>query len=215
MLKNLVLVLLSANILYFAWTEGLLQSYGLSPTSGSESHRINEQLQPQMLEPVRAPDAPLVEQASAAACLRSGPWDKEQAARLRTALQGALPQDSWRLDPLTPPPRWIVYMGKFTNQELLKRKLAQLAAIAGVKAQEPRDPGLMPGISLGAFDAEPLAQAELARVNLLGVRSARVVQDNEPVGKSMLLIPAVSNDMQAALLALQPLLQAHPPQPCE
>ena len=215
MLKNLVLVLLSANILYFAWTEGLLQSYGLSPSSGSESHRVNEQLQPQMLEPVRAPDTPLVEQASAAACLRSGPWDKEQAARLRLALQEALPQDSWRLDPLTPPPRWIVYLGKFSNQELLKRKLTQLASISGVKTQELRDPALVPGISLGGFDTEPLAQAELDRLSRMGVRKAKVVQENEPPNKEMLVIPSVSKDIQAALLTIQPLLQAHALQPCE
>jgi len=215
MLKNLVLVLLSANILYFAWGEGLLQSYGLSPSAGSEPHRIDQQLQPQALQPMPAPDAAALEQANARACLRSGPWDMDQSARLRAALQVALPQDSWRLDALTPPPRWIVYMGKFSNQESLKRKLIQLAGIPGVKIQEPRDPALVPGISLGAFDTEPLAQVELTRMTLLGVRTAKVVQDNEPAVENMLVIPAVSKDMQAALLALQPLLEAHALQPCE
>jgi len=214
MLKNLVLVLLTANILYFAWAEGLLQSYGLSP-SVSEPHRINQQLQPQALQPVRAPDAAALEPASTSACLRSGPWDKEQAASLGAALQTALPKDSWRLDAVTPPPRWIVYLGKFSTPELLKRKLAQLAAISGVKTHELRDPALVPGISLGGFDTEKLAQAELARMNLLGVRTAKVVQENEPASKQMLLIPSVKKDMQAALLALQPLLQAHALQPCD
>ena len=74
---------------------------------------------------------------------------------------------------------------------------------------------MIPGISLGGFDTEKLAQAELARMNLLGVRTARVVQENEPASKQMLLIPSVKKDMQAALLALQPLLQAHALQPCE
>ena len=215
MLKNLVLVLLSANILYFAWSEGLLQSYGLSPSAGSEPHRIDQQLQPQALQPMPAPDAKALEQASTAACLRSGPGDKAQAASLRTALQTALPQDSWRLDALTPPPRWIVYLGKFSNQELLKRKLTQLASISGVKTQELRDPALVPGISLGGFDTEPLAQAELARLNRMGVRTAKVVQENEPPNKEMLVIPSVSKDIQAALLTIQPLLQAHALQPCE
>jgi hypothetical protein len=41
------------------------------------------------------------------------------------------------------------------------------------------------------------------------------VQDNEPPVENMLVIPAVSKDMQAALLALQPLLEAHALQPCE
>jgi hypothetical protein len=217
MLRNLVLLLLSANILYFAWSEGLLQSYGLSPTPGSEPHRIDEQLQPQAIQPIRAQDVPgLAAAATATAeCLRSGPWDMEQAAGLRTALQAALPQDSWRLDVASPPPRWIIYMGKFSSQDMLKRKLAQLTSIESVKAQTPRDPALIPGISLGGFDTEPLAQAELARINRLGVRTARVVQDNDPTVKNMLLIPSATKEMQPALLALQPLLAAHALQPCE
>jgi hypothetical protein len=215
MLRNLVFILLSANILYFAWNEGLLQSYGLSPTSGSEPHRINEQLQPQAIQALRAQDVPGLVQGATAQCLRSGPWDEAQAARLRTALQTALPQESWRLDALTPPPRWIVYLGKFSNQELLKRKLIQLTSISGVTPQEPRDPALVPGISLGGFDTEPLAQAELARLSRLGVRTAKVVQENEPPSQEMLVLPSVSQDMHAALLGLQPLLQAHSLQPCE
>ena len=215
MLRNLVFILLSANILYFAWSEGLLQSYGLSPTSGSEPHRINEQLQPQAIQVLRAQDVPGLLQGATAQCLRSGPWDKEQAAGLRTALQTALPQDSWRLDALAPAPRWIVYMGQFSSPDTLKRKLAQLATMDGVKTQTPRDPALVPGISLGVFDTEPLAQAELARLSRMGVRTAKVVQENEPPSQEMLVLPSVSQDMHAALLALQPPLQAHSLQPCE
>jgi len=42
-----------------------------------------------------------------------------------------------------------------------------------------------------------------------------VVQENEPPSKETLVIPSVSKDIQAALLALQPLLLAHALQPCE
>ena len=215
MLRNLVLVLLSANILYFAWSEGLLESYGLSPTHGSEPHRIKEQLQPQAIEALRAQDVPGLVQGVKAQCLRSGPWDKEQAAGLRTALQTALPQDSWRFDAVTPAPRWIVYMGQFSSPDTLKRKLAQLATIDGVKTQTPRDPVLAPGISLGSFDTEPLAQAELARLSRMGVRTAKVVQENEPPSKEMLVFPSVTKDMQPALIGLQPAIAAHALQPCE
>ncbi len=215
MLRHLVLLLLSANILYFAWSEGLLQSYGLSPNGGREPHRIEEQLQPQALELTRVQTAPDVNQSPSSECLRSGPWDKDRAASLVEALKDALPQDSWRLEEHNPPPRWIVYMGKFSSADLLKRKLAQLTAIKGVTPQEPRDPSLLPGISLGGFDTEPLAQAELSRMNKLGVRTAKVVQENEPTGKTMLFLPSVTKDIERALSGLQPLLQAHPLQPCD
>lgn len=215
MLRNLVLLLLTANILYFAWTAGLLESYGLSPQRGSEPHRMEEQLQPQALQPVRTQETPGPGPTSTTECLRSGPWDKEQSASLRTALQDALPQDSWRLESVTAPPRWIVYMGKFSSAEMLKRKQAQVMSLTGVKGQEPRDAALLPGISLGGFDTEPLAQAELARLNKLGVRTARVVQENDPTVKNMLVLPSVTKDLQPALMELSPLLAAHALQACE
>ena len=215
MLRNLVFILLSANILYFAWSEGLLESYGLSPTHGSEPHRINEQLQPQAIQITRLQDLPDLAQTATTECLRSGPWDKEQLAGLRTALEAALPQDSWRLDAVSPPPRWIVYMGKFSSPEILKRKLTQLAQIDGVKPQILRDPALLPGISLGGFSTEQLAQAELERMTRLGVRTAKVVQENEPPEKNILVLPSVTKDMQPALIGLQPALAAHALQPCE
>ena len=215
MLRNLVLLLVTANILYFAWSEGLLQSYGLSPHRGSEPHRMEEQLQPQALQPARTPESPGAASSSTTECLRSGPWDKEQTAGLRTALQDALPQDSWRLEPVSSPPRWIVYMGKFSGPETLKRKLAQVASLAGIKGQEPRDPALLPGISLGGFDTEALAQAELARMSKLGIRTAKVVQENDPTVNTMLVLPSVTKDMRPALMELTPLLAAHALQACE
>jgi hypothetical protein len=215
MLRNLVLLLLTANILYFAWTAGLLESYGLSPQRGSEPHRMEEQLQPQALQPVRTQETPGAGPTSTTECLRSGPWDKEQSASLRTALQNALPQDSWRLESVTAPPRWIVYMGKFSSTEMLKRKQAQVVSLTGVKGQEPRDAALLPGISLGGFDTEPLAQAELARLNKLGVRTARVVQENDITAKNMLVLPSVTKDLQPALMELRPLLAVHALQACD
>jgi hypothetical protein len=60
-----------------------------------------------------------------------------------------------------------------------------------------------------------LAQAELDRLSRMGVRTAKVVQENEPPSQETLVLLSVSQEMQAALLTLQPLLQAHALQPCE
>ena len=105
-------------------------------------------------------------------------------------------------------------MGKYPNQETLKRKLAQLASLRGVNPQTPRDPALMPGISLGAFPTEAAAQTELTRLNGVGVRTAKVVQELEPPATARLVVPAATAAIRAALLELQPVLQAHRLEPC-
>jgi hypothetical protein len=86
--------------------------------------------------------------------------------------------------------------------------------LTGVKAQTPRDPALLPGISLGSFDTESAAQTELSRFNRRGVRTARVVQENEPSSKSRLVLPEATADTRQRLQPLQSELQAHPLEPC-
>jgi hypothetical protein len=214
MLRTLRIALLAANALYFSWSAGLFQSLGLTPASGSEPQRIAGQLQPETLQILSAREVAELERPPAPECLRSGPWDREQLSRLRPALESTLPPDSWRIEPLTPPARWIVYMGKYSNPDTLKRKIAEVGSLTGVKAQTPRDPALLPGISLGSFDTESAAQTELSRFNRRGVRTARVVQENEPSSKSRLVLPEATADTRQRLQPLQSELQAHPLEPC-
>ena len=214
MLRTLVYVLLAANALYFSWSMGLLAGLGLEPTSGTEPQRIAQQLQPDALQVLSALEVAALEQPDSPECLRSGPWEKDQLARLRPALDSALPPGSWHLESLAAPAHWLVYMGKYPNQDTLKRKLGELAAISNVKAQTPRDPALLPGISLGSFDSESAAQAELSRLNRRGVHTARVVQESESPGKSRLILPEVTAATRNRLKALHTELQAHPLEPC-
>jgi hypothetical protein len=214
MLRTLVYVLLAANALYFSWSVGVLSGLGLAPTSGSEPQRIAQQLQPHALQILSLREVAELERPPAPECLRSGPWDKEQLARLRPALENALPPDGWRIETLPAQARWILYMGKYPNQETLKRKLGELANIPGVKAQTPRDPALQPGISLGSFDSESAAQTELGRLNRRGVRTARVVQESEAPSKSRLVLPEATTYTRQRLQPLQSELQAHPLEPC-
>ena len=43
MLRLAVVLLLLANGLYFAWSQGLLQDYGLAPAQQSEPQRLSQQ----------------------------------------------------------------------------------------------------------------------------------------------------------------------------
>ena len=59
MLRALVLVLLVANVGYFAWTHGVLAIFGLVPArfTETEPQRLTDQLRPDLLQ-IRREDNP-------------------------------------------------------------------------------------------------------------------------------------------------------------
>jgi BirA family biotin operon repressor/biotin-[acetyl-CoA-carboxylase] ligase len=75
MLRLIVLLLLLANGLYFAWSHGLLQAYGLAPVQQAEPQRLSQQLHPERVrllgaDEVRRLDAPTAQASAATATHR-------------------------------------------------------------------------------------------------------------------------------------------------
>lgn len=210
MLRLLVLLLLLANGLFFAWSNGLLRAYGFAPTPVSEPQRLAQQIKPDSIKLLNANEIKRVEaqvQADLAPkeCLQAGPFDEVQAAALRKALESGLPSGAWQLDIGQEPARWIVYMGKYATPELLAKKRAELAGL-GFKPESVANPELEPGLSLGHFETEAAAKAELARLAPKGIRTAKVVQEREEGTSNMLKLPAVSELLRAKLADLKPAL---------
>lgn len=147
MLRLAVIVLLLANAGYYAWSHGWLRSWGLAPVEQSEPQRMAQQIRPETLRilraretppvapsvaseaPASAPPAPAAMAASAPAtvCLQAGTLDQRQADAVRTAA-AALPQGSWSLESTPIPGRWMVYLGRFADDEALDKKRAELRA---------------------------------------------------------------------------------------
>ena len=229
MLRLAVIVLLLANAGYFAWSQGHLRPWGWAPQEQAEPQRMNQQIRPETLQilkvnasktsssaPVPAPapataaaptasttgtDTP----ASAAAtdpaeCLQAGVFDERQAEALRTAAAG-LPQGSWALEPTPIAGRWMVYMGRFEDQETLDRKRAELRAR---KVAHDRAGGTLElGLSLGRFTTKDAAERELANLGTKGVRTARVVQERPDAPGFTLRLPAVNDALRPQLDALR------------
>lgn len=210
MLRLFVLLLILLNGVYFAWSQGLLRAYGFAPLSQSEPHRVAQQIRPQaihVLTPLEAKRADVQAQAELAhtECLVAGPFDDAQAASLRQALEANLSPGSWQLDAVNVPGRWIVYMGKFANPELLAKKRGELAAMRLV-VQTLNNPDLEPGLSLGGFDTEEQAAAELAKLSLRGIRTAKVVQERQAGRQNQLKLPVVLPQTKQKLNELKPAL---------
>ena len=223
MLRLAVIALLLANAGYYAYTQGWLRSAGLVTPEQAEPQRLQQQIRPETLKVLRAqgatnnptpPPAPAAAPAAdtaasapaptaaapadAGECLQAGIFDEKQATALRTAA-ASLPQGSWTLEPTPITGRWMIYMGRFDDQDTLDKKRAELRAR---KVDFDRAGGtLEPGLSLGRFSTEEAAQRGLTALNAQGVRTARVVLERQAATGFILKLPAVTDAQRQQWLA--------------
>ena len=223
MLRLAVIALLLANAGYYAYTQGWLRSAGLVTPEQAEPQRLQQQIRPETLKVLRAQGAtnnPTPPPALAAApaadtaastpaptaaapadageCLQAGIFDEKQATALRTAA-ASLPQGSWTLEPTPITGRWMIYMGRFDDQETLDKKRAELRAR---KVDFDRAGGTLElGLSLGRFSTEEAAQRGLTTLNAQGVRTARVVLERQAAPGFVLKLPAVTDAQRQQWLA--------------
>lgn len=223
MLRLAVIALLLANAGYYAYTQGWLRSAGLVTPEQAEPQRLQQQIRPETLKVLRAqgatnnptpPPAPAAAPAAdtaastpaptaaapadAGECLQAGIFDEKQATALRTAA-ASLPQGSWTLEPTPITGRWMIYMGRFDDQETLDKKRAELRAR---KVDFDRAGGTLElGLSLGRFSTEEAAQRGLTTLNAQGVRTARVVLERQAAPGFVLKLPAVTDAQRQRWLA--------------
>ena len=76
----------------------------------------------------------------------------------------------------------------------------------GIQSEAVTAPALEIGLSLGGFDTEAQAKAELARLTPKGIRTAKVVQEREEGVASTLKLPAVTDMLRAKLADIKPAL---------
>ena len=223
MLRLAVIALLLANAGYYAYTQGWLRSAGLVTPEQAEPQRLQQQIRPETLKVLRAqgatnnptpPPAPAAAPAAdtaastpaptaaapadAGECLQAGIFDDKQATALRTAA-ASLPQGSWTLEPTPITGRWMIYMGRFDDQDTLDKKRAELRAR---KVDFDRAGGTLElGLSLGRFSTEEAAQRGLTALNAQGVRTARVIQERQAATGFILKLPAVTDAQRQQWLA--------------
>lgn len=103
MLRIFVFLLVLANGLYFAWTEGWLQTAGFAPPVQGEPQRLAQQIVPESLEILTAKQFQKVQDQARAdqtpkECWQAGPFDVAQANVLQRALPSVLAANSWKFE---------------------------------------------------------------------------------------------------------------------
>ena len=138
---------------------------------------------------------------------KSDRFSPEQTASLRTAL-ASLPASAWSFESTTIPAHWIVYMGRYADNEAAEKKKGELRYLA-IQFQPLTNPQLAPGLSLGGYDTQEAAQAALQALSQRGVRTARVVQERAPQPGQWLQLATVDAGLRERITAARR-TSAHP-----
>ena len=206
MLRAIVLLLLLANLGFYAWTQGQLDGVvGVRAQGDREPERLARQVRADSVRilPASAATAPAGPGEPALACLEAGPYTPAQIGTAEAALQAALPPGSWSSVKNELPAVWMVYMGKYPNREGLQKKEDELKRMK-VPYEELRNaPEFEVGLSLGRFDNKDTADKALAELTQRGVRTARVAQLSAPGVSHALRIPRADDALWAQVMALK------------
>lgn len=234
MLRIVAILLLLANGLYFAWTQGMLAGVGLVPAQQREPERLQAQIEPGSLRLLNGPRsepeaaAPEVSAPSAAgspttaeaetgaatACWQAGGFTPAQADALRAALTGAgLAEDQWQFSESRSAGRWVVYMGRY-NDEQMEKKKGELRALK-IEFREVNLPSAGPGLALGTFSSEEAVQQALKDVAKKGVRTARAAVERPESVTLSLRLPALTEAQRTSVEGLGAALAGKALQRCE
>ena len=208
MLRLLLLALIVANLGFYSWTQGWLDSVvGIRATGDREPERLARQLRPEAVV-ILPPESAASSAATAAtpACLEAGPFSPTELVAAITSLKQLLPtaaEGGWAEVKTETPGSWIVYMGKFADSEGLAKKEQELKRLKLDFEIMRSPPTLERGLSLGRFDQRAAADKALERFTQQGVRTARVVELSPPGSASLLRAARADAELASQLTALK------------
>lgn len=220
MLRAIVLVLLLANLGFYAWREGWLAPLhgliGARPEGDREPERLAQQIRPEAVRLIPAeaastaartpavpasapvPEASAPQAAAPTACLEAGPFGPNEVTAAENTLKAALPAGGWSRRELGP--TWWVAMGPYEDTELMAKKRAELRRRGINPDSSPVRAGGSPVLVISRHDSQAAADSALAAWSERGVRSARVLSVS--LTQIALRVTQADAQMQGTLAAL-------------
>lgn len=149
--------------------------------------------------PVNTPTVAVAAGNGPRSCWQAGGFTEAQAELLRAELVLlGLPTSGFTFTEVRSGGRWIVYMGRYDNQQQLDRKKEELRGL-GVSYREITAPGLAPGLALGTYSTEAAAQQALQKAERDGVRTSKVAQERAESSSMSLRLPAITDTQRQAI----------------
>lgn len=210
MLRWVLLLLVTANAVFFAWSQGLFAEQGWAPKRVSDPQRLQNEVQPSAVRLLNSgndktesvPPAVPALLADPTSCLWIPGYTLAQADSLRQAMAGlSLPADAWSLTEARSNGRWIVYWGKFEKPEVMTQRKARLRQL-NIDFREVTLPRLAPGLALGTFSNEAAAQEALQAVQAKGIKAARVALERAEAVSWALRLPAITEAQRSLVLSV-------------
>lgn len=203
MLRALVLLLLLANALYFAWARGWL---GAPPRHAErEPQRLAAQVGPEaviVLPPPRASAAVQAAREAARVCVESEPLQEPALGQAEYRLAEALvAPDAVQRAEAAEPGRWIVFGGRYPEAGPRNAREDELRRL-GLRFERLTAPAeLAPGFVLSRHDSREAAAAWLAEQAPKALRGARVQELPLRVAGTVLRVPRAAPEQAEKLAA--------------
>lgn len=218
MLRRIALLLLLANLLFFAWSQGWLTGVtGLRPHPDREPERLARQVRPETVvvlppAPASAPAARPVGAAASATvadapvCLEAGPFATGASVSAMATLRGVqppLPPGSWVEVTIERPGAWLVVLAKPATRDALAKRDEELkrARVAYEVLSTPEEHA--GSLSLGRFNDREAAERALAQFGQRGIRPAKLVELQAASTIHMLRAERADKAVAAQLTALR------------
>jgi hypothetical protein len=206
-MRAFVFLLILANLLFFAWTQGY---FGLA--RDSDAYRVEQQLLPDRISIVARDEAPPPEKAPPPAkpaekkveevCLRFADLPLADAVRVESAVAEKLPSMKVlrTLNPMNAG-YWVFIPPLPTRQEA-ERKTAELKKLGVPEYFIVQDPGPdQRAISLGIFSTREAADERLEQLRAKSVRTARVGERNVKAATATIDLRGPRSDAVQALIS--------------
>jgi hypothetical protein len=182
-------LLVLANLLFFAWTQGY---FGASD-DGHEPQRLAQQLHADKLRILREAQTPAAKKDDVA-CRVIGGLKMADAEALKAAVESA--GGEAKVLPVAEPTLYLVVITDLANKAAADKKAAELTRF-GI---EGHSTVLLEGgrheIILGRFESEAAAREFLQGISKRGIKSARVDNREQPVLKARVEVRAPASMQQ-------------------
>lgn len=206
MLRALVVALLLANLLFFAWARGWLSPLVAPPHAGErEPERLAAQVHPEALKLLTPQAASAAISEATARCVEAGPFSDAEVGGAEQALARlGIAATAWTRRDVQQPGTWLVYMGRYTDAATMKAKQDELKRLKFSYEELRAPPDLAPALVLSRHDSREAAEAALATGTQHGLRTAKVVALPPPPLQHWLRLPHADAETRTKLLALKP-----------